>query len=237
MQLDLGDHLQRAMAADCHEPQEDDVIKALLAPGDLIIDVGANIGYNTLKWGREVLPDGRVLAFEPVPPNFAALQKNLELNSTLDVAAHHLALGNVEGSIRLSSDRPGATSGSYSVTNTNAGSFEVPQQRLDDWIGDRELTGLKLIKIDVEGSEPDVLMGARAVITKYKPYLLVEWNRGHLRGQELEHLVRALSTHDGYRWSIVQPSRWIRRGLTVPLSNDPSQWPKLCNFLGTPSSR
>ena len=78
LRLDLGDPLQRAMAAQRrYESDVTWVYPYLLRPGDRVVDGGAHIGYLTLLASRCVGPSGEVHAFEPVPRTFAALEENV----------------------------------------------------------------------------------------------------------------------------------------------------------------
>jgi FkbM family methyltransferase len=234
MHLDLGDHLQRTIAADCLERPEEDVTVRLLRPGDQVLDIGANIGYHALRWAQHVGPDGMIFAFEPVPPNYEALLTNLALNPGLAVEPHQLALGDGAATLALSSDRPGITSGSYSAKNTNAGGFEVRQQTLDEWAADRDLSRLRLVKLDVEGWEAKVLEGATTTIRHHRPHLMLEWNPGHNETDDLAEHIRRLTSEDGYEAFLIDRSRISGKGLLVPPPSSTSDWPKLCNLLLVP---
>ncbi len=236
MRLDLGDHMQRTMAADCLERAEEDVTVPLLRPGDQVLDIGANIGYHALRWAQHVGPHGMVFAFEPAPPNFEALQANLALNPRLPVEAHQLALGDRSGSLALSSDRPGITSGSYSAKNTNAGGFDVRQQTLDDWAAGRDLSRLRLVKLDVEGWEAKVLDGAAATIRERRPYLMLEWNPGHDETAALADRLDHLRSEGGYDGFLIDRSRISGKGMLVAPPPTTAAWPKLVNLLLVPAS-
>jgi len=235
MQLDLGDFLQRAIAADCFERPEEDVTVRLLRPGDQVVDIGANIGYHALRWAQHVGPGGMVFAVEPVPPNHQALAANLALNPGLEVEAHQLAFGDRSGSLTLSSDRPGVTSGSYSAMNSGSGGFMVRQQTVDEWAIGRDLSRLRLVKIDVEGWEAMVLDGATETITKLRPHLMLEWNHGHNATDELAGRIRNLVTDLHYEVFLIDRSRIVAKGVLVPPRPETADWPDLCNLLLVPS--
>lgn len=236
MRLDLGDHLQRAIAADCLERPEEDVTTPLLRPGDQVLDIGANIGYHALRWAQHVDPAGRVFAFEPAPPNYEGLLANLALNPRLPVEAHQLALGDRSGSLSLSSDRPGLTSGSYSAKNPNAGGFEVAQQTLDEWVTGRDLSRLRLVKLDVEGWEASVLDGAAATIRQHRPHLMIEWNPGHDEAGPLAERIERLTSNGGYQAFLIDRSRIAAKGKLVAPPPSTRDWPNLCNLLLVPQS-
>ena len=100
LRLDLGDPLQRAMAAQRrYESDVTWVYPYLLRPGDRVVDGGAHIGYLTLLASRCVGPSGEVHAFEPVPRTFAALGENVRLNRATNVRTNRVALAARAGEI------------------------------------------------------------------------------------------------------------------------------------------
>src|SRR5947199_444112 len=102
LRLDLGDPLQRAMAAQRrYESDVTWVYPYLLRPGDRVIDGGAHIGYLTLLASRCVGPSGEVHAFEPVPRTFAALGENVRINRATNVRTNRVALAASAGEIEL----------------------------------------------------------------------------------------------------------------------------------------
>src|SRR5439155_11981653 len=91
LRLDLGDPLQRAMAAQRrYESDVTWVYPYLLRRGDRVVDGGAHIGYLTLLASRCVGPSGEVHAFEPVPRTFAALGENVRLNRATNVRTNRV---------------------------------------------------------------------------------------------------------------------------------------------------
>lgn len=146
----------------------------LLRPGDIAVDVGANIGYMTSFFAKRVGPSGRVEAFEPHPQIFLRLESNVERNSASVniVRLHGVALGSREGIAHLV--EPGIFSQnegtSVVVVDVDAGSrlspgrsFEVRVTRLDSMLADSRIG---LLKIDVEGSEREVLAGAEQLLSR-----------------------------------------------------------------------
>jgi FkbM family methyltransferase len=154
-------------------PGEVALFRQLLRPGDVVVDAGANIGCFSVVFGRLVGPTGRVLAFEPQQPIYYALCGTLALNELWQVAAFHCALGATVGTIKLPPIRYDLpfSFGSASV-GSDVGS-DVPIVTLDHLNLDR----LRLLKIDVEGHETEVLEGARETIARTRPFLSVENDR------------------------------------------------------------
>lgn len=69
----------------CYEPNETWAIRKILRPGDIFIDIGANIGYFSVLAARLVGPTGRVFAFEPVPPTVERLRHNIKINGVNNI--------------------------------------------------------------------------------------------------------------------------------------------------------
>jgi FkbM family methyltransferase len=169
--LDLkpaNDSLERRIYLDRgYEPATLRLFDRVLRPGDLMIDVGANIGVMTLHAAMRVGRTGMVLAMEPHPLHFHRLIQNVELNRLTQVTALNVALGETPER-RMIFDLPQENGGSASLlaeggSRIAAGAVDV--RRLDDIVAriDRRP---RLIKIDVEGFEPQVLRGAPETLAR-----------------------------------------------------------------------
>lgn len=125
-------------------------------PGDVAIDVGANVGEVSIILSRRIGPEGRVHAFEPNPRIFRYLLGNLALNDCGNVTTANRAVGAAAGTTRLSDDR-------YDDMNrvVAIGGIEVACTTLDDAVPAQPIA---LLKVDVEGSELRVLEGARQTL-------------------------------------------------------------------------
>jgi FkbM family methyltransferase len=154
----------------------------LLEPGDVVLDVGANIGWYSLVLNRAAPPGVDILAFEPDPDNFALLQANLAANSARGVTPIRAAAGPTANRERLYRYDHG-NAGRHSLLPIHGGeSVDVDTVRLDDvWdqqgFGDRPL---RLIKIDVEGYELAALSGAPRLLARCQ-WLLGEFSPGFMR--------------------------------------------------------
>ena len=135
-----------------------DFLRAYLRPGDVAIDVGANIGGTALAAAAAVGERGRVIAFEPHPRTFRYLLGNLALNHAGNVRPHNLALGKASGTVRF------ANRGSDDQHSVVAGcdGIEVRVERLDGVLAGQG--PIALLKIDVEGYERFVLQGAEGLL-------------------------------------------------------------------------
>ncbi len=147
-----------------------DVFDAALSPGDVFADVGANVGLYTLWGARRVGAAGQVHAFEPIPRAVAALQRNVEVNAFSQVEVNACAVGAESGSVRLHlMDLHTARSSRYVLPEGE--SLEVPLVSLDEHLASRRPP--RLIKIDVEGMEFEVIRGAQGLLGADDPPLLV----------------------------------------------------------------
>lgn len=153
------------------EPELTRFVSSRLADGDVFVDIGANIGYYSLLAARSVGDDGGVVAVEASPAMFAELRRNVELND-------------LDARIRLVNKAAAAKSGTLTVfagPRHNAGmsttlasrgltvETTVPAMPLDELLTFGEITSMRLIKIDVEGAEPDVLAGMGNLIGALRP--------------------------------------------------------------------
>lgn len=208
MPLDLGDYVQRRIFYRCHEVPEMRLLRRLLRPGDAVTDVGANVGFYSLLAGALVGRGGRVHAFEPVPANRAALARNVANAGLTQVVVNAAAIGAAEGTLTLGLDHPDPSSRGVSGHYTAGGARErvsAPVVRLDDYLEDHPRQ--RLVKIDVEGGELDVIAGMSATLRAHPPdAILVEVNRGALErvGRRTRELTGALAAA-GYRLRTVSP--------------------------------
>lgn len=150
------------------------ILGQMLRPGDVVLDIGANIGTHTVYFARQVVPQGVVLAFEPQRLIFQNLCANLALNGLANVIALQKGVGRQAGRVPLPviDPRQSVNFGSFHLKDHPHGE-PVDVIRIDDL----PLAGCRLMKIDVEGMECDVLEGARQTIARYRPAMLVENNR------------------------------------------------------------
>ena len=178
MNLDLAQFVDRTIYCTGEwEPLETGLIAAILKPGDLFVDVGANIGYFTLLASRRVGPEGRVIAVEANPRTFKLLEANVRLNECTNVALHHLAAGEAAGFATLF-EREAGNAGGDQVDFTGDGKIAV--ERLDALVGEQRV---RLIKLDIEGAEAKALRGASGLLERADaPDLVFEFTPKFLAG-------------------------------------------------------
>ena len=136
-----------------HQRPLDRLFAATLRPGDLVVDVGANIGYTTLLAARLVGPSGRVIAFEPAARMAVLLRRSTDQASNVEV--RQCAIGAGEGRTTFYEANFGDLSSVLPVEG--AVHYDVPLSTLDSQL--HGLPSPTLVKIDVEGFEPEVIAG------------------------------------------------------------------------------
>ncbi|WP_328702987.1 FkbM family methyltransferase [Arenibaculum pallidiluteum] len=151
-------------------------------PGDVFVDVGANIGLYSLKAARLAGPTGRVVAVEPGRTAADLLEENLALNRHANVAAHvavvRKALSDRSGEATLHHIAAGNDPQAFSLLTDGSapGAERVETTTLDALAAQLGLPRVDCVKIDVEGAEPLVIDGGREVLTRWRPTIIFEVN-------------------------------------------------------------
>lgn len=152
-------------------------LKDLLTPGDLIVEVGSNIGGHTIGLARHVGIRGKVFAFEPQRSCYALLQAQIALNGINNVFSFNEGVGSKAGKLwlpPLDYCKQGNFGGVSLIDEPITGYEAVTISRLDDKFLE---TKISLLKVDVEGMEREVLEGAEQMLSHIKPLLYVENDR------------------------------------------------------------
>jgi len=144
-----------------------------MQPGNVMVDVGANLGIYSMIAGKLVGDHGKVLAFEPSFTTFEFLKKNQILNGLKNISCFPVALSDTAGTATLyhSSDI-----GSHSLGQIDGmGNLEeIEMTTMDKVVATEGLERIDLIKIDVEGAEELVLKGAEMSIKRWRPTVIFE---------------------------------------------------------------
>jgi len=194
---------------------ESDILNLFLEkvkPGDIIFDVGANIGLYTLPCALKA-KEGMVIAFEPVPMWFNRLQDNISLNSIKNVKAYNLGLHRETQKINLTIKKVlGSGMGSIMDDYGNNIPTDVREDvcsqlvNADEFISENKIPLPNLIKIDVEGAELHVLAGLRSAISQRGCRLILcEVHPKFMKGSPVG--VESLLQESGYKLETI-----IQRG-------------------------
>jgi len=155
-------------------------LKNVIKKGDVIIDIGANLGYLTTLFSKLVGNTGKVYAVEPVKPILEVLKKNTQKLNNVEILP--FALGEENKSIQLGNNtihRNGfMASGSHTIINKETKvdvRFNAEMKKGSEVF--MQLEKLDFIKCDIEGYEVIVLQELESIILKHRPILLVEARR------------------------------------------------------------
>lgn len=165
-----------------HESDEFDFLKHFLRVGDIFIDVGANIGAYSLVAAKCVGPTGAVYAFEPHGTTYKRLGENIVQNKFQNVSTLHAAVSDVVGtaSFKYSLDGHDAwNSLTDPIKGKEFGEETITTVTLDDFCSTKNLRAdaIRMIKIDVEGWESNVIKGAKTLLSHPNaPLLQIEFS-------------------------------------------------------------
>lgn len=152
-----------------HSINDKQIIKRYLSDESIFIDIGAHIGSFSIPISKSVK---EVHAIEPTPDTFATLKKNIDANNCKNITAHNVAIGSKPTQAKLISNEQNRARTYYEPTNE--GGTKVVQ--LTDIV-----TEADFIKIDAEGMEVQILLGAESLIQKSRPAIFFELSRTQLR--------------------------------------------------------
>jgi FkbM family methyltransferase len=180
MRLYTDSELCRLIYCRHFEATERMFLNAFLQPGDVFVDVGANIGLFTLIAAICVGPTGRVFAFEPTTATFERLVDNVRLNDLKHVTSVKIALSDVNGQLELVRSMDGFDAWNSLARPTMGRVFckeSVDTAAWDQFAGQHDLAGaVTMMKIDVEGWESRVLAGGKEVFARRDaPVLQIEF--------------------------------------------------------------
>lgn len=199
--LPLSDYAMRRIALlGEYEPELQAFAERVVAPGDLVVDIGANFGRHTLPLARLTGPRGRVVAFEPAPRAFAFLSRSVTLNGFEDqVSMVPAAVGADVGTATLWLDD----------------GIGLMNSLRDDWVGSTQMVQVDvvtldsaleayadmpmgLLKIDAEGFGANILQGGHRVLKARRPLAVILEVSSRERPEEL------LATMNEYGYERVQ---------------------------------
>lgn len=168
-----------------------------VSPGDVVLDIGANLGIYTSELSRLVGPSGRVIAFEPVPVTFRFLVHNSRLFPHPNISFFNLAISS--SSQFFSVDMPINASGlpalaRASMKSGDGGGLQVMSMSLDQMKFPKRVS---FVKIDVEGHEPSVLEGMTSILKNDRPTWVIEG---------MDAGIHSMMTDLGYRSEIMPNS-------------------------------
>jgi FkbM family methyltransferase len=184
LRVRVGESVMRV--ASRGEPDVEKAYLDLLSPGDIVYDVGANIGWYSLLAARVVGASGSVLAFEPSLENAVLAQRNAAANGLDNITVVPAALtdeegwmafiekGSLEGRLEKDDSEEQARRRATRKLAGSNGRTLVPITTLDAWLAHTGRPTPTLVKIDVEGAEVGVLRGMEQTLRDARPTLIIE---------------------------------------------------------------
>ena len=206
-------YVGQRIALEKYEPYETKLILRQTKNGDVVVDVGANIGYYTILLADKVGKTGKVYAFEPDKTNFEILVKNIKENDLENVVAINAAVGSKnETRILYKSEEnlgdhklfkptlPSLKKGGKTVV-ASKDVEAVKIIKLDDLLRNIKTN---LIKIDTQGWEPEVISGAKKIIKRDKPIIFLEYSPASYKAAKLDgkEMIKFLQTIYPKMWWI-----------------------------------
>ena len=187
------------------EPVITAYMRRSLKPGDIFVDVGANVGYYALLAARQVGADGRVHAIEPSPKIFSILKENILLNAADNTSLHRLAAGETCGQAEIFNGETSANAAATTLRSSKGierkfrseGLVDVAP--LPDIVPADQLLSARLIKIDVEGAESSTIRGFRGLLDSFADHteFIIELTEEALleAGESTGNIVRLFEQH------------------------------------------
>ncbi|CDR08865.1 FkbM family methyltransferase [Streptomyces iranensis] len=183
------------------EPHMTRWLQRRLKPGDVFVDVGANIGYYSVLASRLVGRGGTVVAIEASPTFHQLLRRHARRNDRTNIRALNAAVSDRDELLTfiLASSRNMGANSVVPYDGPAESTFEIAAQPLPDLLTDDEITNARVIKIDVEGAEGSVIRGLVPLLDKLRPdaELTVEVTPQRMSdlGDSVEDLLATLKGH------------------------------------------
>jgi FkbM family methyltransferase len=199
-----------------------EVIKRIVRPGDRVLDIGANLGLITLTMAKLVGQNGRVDSFEPNPSIHGLLSRSIERNNLKNIRLHTCALG-VEDGGTLTLTFPGHNAGMGTLSRTHSdegwSGVQVPVRTLSSLAAEFDFGGVRLMKIDVEGFEMEVLRGALPWLSASPPEAIV-FESNETRNEGESDPVLSLLAERGYAFYSIPKELYSLRLAPYRLGDD-----------------
>jgi FkbM family methyltransferase len=215
-------------------------LSRLIRPDSVVCDVGANFGFYSVMIGRQLVPPGRVFAFEPSAETLSRLRTNIRLNRLERVVTvMPIAISDRQGVGYLANAKPEYLGNARDNSGSRALSSEgekISLDTLDHVCSEQKLTRVDLIKIDVEGHEMPVLEGATQTIRRFKPALVLECNDVALQnsGSSAEEMNDKLHSM-GYRLFFPRRKQLVPF-TSVPFTSPPGSIENIVNIFALPGN-
>jgi FkbM family methyltransferase len=193
-----------------YEPLQTELFLASLHEGDVLWDIGANVGYYAVLAARKVGPSGKVVAFEPDHGNLLLLRDNARMNGCANIVIEDKAVSDREGWIAFSSEEYSKGQSAVILDASSQRYHRVRSITLDSFIANEGQECPTLVKMDIEGAEVLALQGARKAFSRcMRIKLFIEYNPSSIGklGYDPESMLTLLQELDFEITDIVDEAR------------------------------
>jgi FkbM family methyltransferase len=243
--LHRGNHLSELVFFEgAYEPLETLIVSKAVRQNDIVLDLGANVGYYTALLDRLVKPAGQVHSFEPGEGTFAKLEDTKNLLNLNQTVLHPKAVGDALGYIDFWSSTSGSDAQQNTVKNLSLGRYlrhdKVQSTTLDAFMAESQTTGkqnIAFIKCDIEGAEPAMLKGAQNLLNSQNPPIwLMEHNRPALveHGASSLDLLAPFKDYDVYFVQLCWPPSIMASAQACKWNGIADELPDECNLVIIP---
>jgi FkbM family methyltransferase len=232
VRVNLHDRIERQMWGGCYEPHVRHALQVFLSPGDTFIDVGGHIGYHAVLGASLVGAQGRVIAFEADPQNFARLRDHLG-PFPWATAVNRAVWSSTCTIVFERSSEPGESGwGTLTTVRDLKRGEHIPVDTisLDDWLSENANGCVSAIKVDAEGSEVSIFQGATELLERVRPNVIFEANDVVLRQAQTSALALTEIFY-GHGYNLFELEGATIRAL------DQRDSPRSSELLGIPNER
>ncbi len=191
------------------EPRTRKIWEELCKSSSTILDIGANTGIFSVL-AKVYNPKAKVFSFEPQPNIFSVLKKSVEVNN-FDTQCENIALSNQNGQMKFYNYGPLAFEGNTTAGSLNMNfrpddqkSIVVEVRQLSDYITEKKIAQIDLIKIDVETHEYEVLLGYGPSLLQHEPVFIIE-----LQNETIGKNIETLVTPDRYLYYSIDEKKGL----------------------------
>ena len=164
-----------------------------IKPHSVVYDIGANVGFYSLLAAHLTGPEGHVYAFEPLNRNVEFIRRHAVINHFSNIEVFEAAVSDRCGEAYFD---PGVSIATGHLSET--GSVKVPLVRLDDLLAAGDIMPPDTMKVDVEGAEHAVFLGAQNLVEKHRPIIFLDTH-----GRDVHDLTLRFLEGYGYQFEIL----------------------------------
>ncbi len=180
-------YIGQSIARGSYEPYFTRLLLKNIRAGDTVVDIGANIGFDTINMAKKVGKSGRVYSIEPENENFEILKKNIGANNLKNVMAIKAAIGGRSGFFNIYKSKENYGDHKLYEDGSDGLAEWVEVKTLDSMIKEFDIKKVNLIKSDTQGYEPAVLGGGLKTLKRDGPIMFFEYWPGGYKKADLDY--------------------------------------------------